>query len=178
MDSINSVKEFMLLFNQPVLKSPTVPSEARVKLRLSLSLEELSELAESAAALRDYKVLLEKKLADVNDKIESGKYEVPNMLGILDALIDMRYVNDGAIHEFGLGDIFNEGFNLVHKSNMSKACSNEKEAEETIEHYKSNNINTYSENHNGKWLVYRLEDKKVLKAKSWKEANCSTLIKL
>lgn len=175
-DSLESVKEFMVTFKQPVLESPTVPSEARIKLRLSLSLEEQSELAREAAALRDYKALLEKKLADVNEEIASGKYEVPNLKGILDALVDMRYVNDGAVHEFGLGNIFNQAFELVQESNMSKVCNSEQEALTTLNHYLTTDIETYIEQHNSKWLVYRAIDSKVLKSINYKEVNFDNLL--
>ena len=176
MDTLENVKEFMLLFKQPVLKSATIPTEARIKLRLSLSLEELSELAESAAALEDYKILLQKKLLDVGEKIISNKYNVPDINGILDALVDMRYVNDGAIHEFGLGNIFNEAFNIVQESNMSKVCNNQEEALKTQEFYLDKGTTTFIQEHNNKFIVYRSGDSKVLKSINYKEANFDNLI--
>lgn len=43
-----------------------------------------------------------------------------DMVACLDALLDLRYVNDGAVHALGLVPFFYEGFRLVHESNMSK----------------------------------------------------------
>lgn len=105
-NTLDKVKEFQKLFNQPVYESYIIPSEDRIKLRLKLCLEELSELAEASASLIDFKKLLELKLEDVNNKIKNKQFIIPNINEILDALIDMRYVNDGTIHEFGLSNIF------------------------------------------------------------------------
>ena len=176
-DSLDKVKEFMVTFKQPVLNEPIVPNKNRIKLRLSLCLEELTELAEASASLAEYEELLEHKLLEVKHKIINGECTKFNTLEVLDALIDMRYVNDGAIHEFGLGNVFNEGFDLVHESNMSKVCNTIEEALATQNHYRSLGIGTYNEKHNNKFVVYRQIDGKVLKSINWKEADYLNLMK-
>ncbi len=43
-----------------------------------------------------------------------------DMVEVLDALCDMRYVADGTALSLGLADVFSEAFEEVHRSNMSK----------------------------------------------------------
>jgi predicted HAD superfamily Cof-like phosphohydrolase len=63
-------------------------------LRLQLMQEELAELARAMA----------------NDDIVEA----------FDALVDLRYVNDGTVLVLGLGNVFMEGFREAQRSNMSK----------------------------------------------------------
>ncbi len=78
----------------------------------------------------------------------------------------------------GLGEKFVELFNEVQRSNMSKACENEIVAQETIEHYKQKDgtESDYKEV-NGKYIVYRNEDNKVLKSVNYSPANLPGIIK-
>ena len=46
-DSLNQVAEFHRTFKHPIESSPTIPSEDRCKLRVSLIAEELKELEEA-----------------------------------------------------------------------------------------------------------------------------------
>ncbi len=149
--SSEMVAEFMNTFKQPVLNNPIIPSEDRCKLRHSLLYEEVKELKEA---------LINKDLK-----------------GVLDALVDLQYVLDGAIHEFGMGKIFADVFKEVHNANMSKTCDSEQEALDTVEKYKTEGVETYHSQHNGRWLVYRTSDNKVLKSINWKEADLSKFIK-
>ena len=105
-EALNSVAEFHETFKHPIEKLPIIPSQQRCKLRVSLLKEELSELE---LAIKD------------NDIVE-----------IADALCDVQYVLSGAILEFGLGDKFKELFDEVQRSNMSKSCKTNEEAEATV----------------------------------------------
>ena len=148
---IGMVKEFHQTFQAPILPTPQIPSTDRCKLRVSLLQEELNELQEAI---------------DNNDIVE-----------IADALADLQYVLSGAILEFGLGERFNDIFNEVQRSNMSKACDNELIAQATVEHYKQKDgtESSYKEV-NGKYIVYRNEDNKVLKSVEYSPANLPGLI--
>lgn len=110
-DSLNQVAEFHETFKHPVLDKPQMPSEERSKLRISLIAEELKELEQA-----------------IKDK---------NLVEVADALCDIQYVLSGAVLEFGLGDKFVELFNEVQRSNMSKACISEEEAQRTVDYYQS-----------------------------------------
>lgn len=154
MDQLNSlqqVAEFHRTFHAPVLDDPQIPSEQRSKLRYALLAEELKEFWEAVEA---------------ND-----------LVGVADALCDLQYVLSGAILEFGLGEKFVELFNEVHRSNMSKACSTEAEAQATVEFYlaKDGTEAAYHED-NGKWLVYRKSDHKTLKSVNYSPADLESIL--
>ena len=149
-DSLNQVAEFHRTFNAPILDTPQIPSKERCELRVSLLQEELNELQQA--------------IAD-NDIVE-----------IADALCDLLYVLSGAVLEFGLGDKFVELFNEVQRSNMSKACSTQQEADETIEFYKEKGQDAYSEVSGDKINVHRTSDNKVLKNKYYSPADLKTIL--
>ena len=149
-DSLNQVAEFHRTFNAPILDTPQIPSKERCELRVSLLQEELNELQQA--------------IAD-NDIVE-----------IADALCDLQYVLSGAVLEFGLGEKFVELFNEVQRSNMSKACSTQQEADETIEFYKEKGQDAYSEVSGDKINVHRTSDDKVLKNKYYSPADLKTIL--
>src|SRR5689334_7021239 len=150
-DSLNLVAEFHNTFKHPVLTNPTIPAEDRCKLRVALLTEELKELE---VAIHE------------NDIVE-----------IADALCDIQYVLSGAILEFGLGEKFNELFNEVQRSNMSKVCKSEEEARLTVEFYmKKDGTECYYKEENGKWLVYRKSDNKTIKSINYSPADLSGII--
>ena len=149
-DSLNQVAEFHKTFNAPILDRPTIPNAERCNLRISLLQEELNELKEA--------------IAD-NDLVE-----------IADALCDLQYVLSGAVLEFGLGDKFVQLFDEVQRSNMSKACANQQEADETIAFYKEKGEDAYSEKSGAKINVHRSADHKVLKNKYYSPADLKTIL--
>jgi predicted HAD superfamily Cof-like phosphohydrolase len=150
-DSLNQVADFHRTFNAPILDTPQIPSEQRCQLRVNLLQEELNELAQ---AIKD------------NDLVE-----------IADALCDIQYVLSGAVLEFGLGDKFVDLFNEVQRSNMSKACSTEEEAQKTLEHYKQKDgTEGYYKQVGDKWVAYRNGDDKVLKSVGYSPANIKGML--
>ena len=149
-DSLNQVAEFHKTFNAPVLETPQIPSKERCELRISLLQEELNELKEA-----------------ISDQ---------NMVEIADALCDLQYVLSGAVLEFGLGEKFPALFNEVQRSNMSKACSNQQEADETIAFYKEKGEEAFSEKSGDKINVHRKSDHKVLKNKYYSPADLKTIL--
>ena len=139
------VAEFQKQFNNPILETPSILKD-RVELRVGLIQEELNELKES---IRN------------NDLVE-----------IADALGDLQYVLSGAILEFGFGECFEEIFNEIHRSNMSKACDTVDIAEKTIKFYKEKDgTESYYEKIRDKYVVYRKKDKKVLKSVNYSSVN-------
>lgn len=149
--ALNSVAEFHSTFRHPIEKSPTIPSPQRCELRVSLIQEELNELKEAIAG--------------------------NNIVEVADALCDLQYVLSGAILEFGLGEKFNALFNEVHRSNMSKACKSQEEAEKTIAHYNTTaNTECYYKQVDDLYLVYRTSDNKTLKSVNYEEARLQQLL--
>ncbi len=149
-DSLNQVAEFHQTFNAPILETPQIPSADRAELRVKLLQEELDELKEAIAN---------------NDLVE-----------VADALCDLQYVLSGAVLEFGLGEKFVELFNEVQRSNMSKACSTQVEADLTIAHYQAKDQDAYSEKSGEKFNVHRKSDDKVLKSINYSPADLKTII--
>lgn len=149
-DPLNQVAEFHKTFNAPILDTPQIPSRERCDLRVSLLQEELNELQEA-----------------INEK---------DLVEIADALCDLQYVLSGAVLEFGLGEKFPALFNEVQRSNMSKACSNQKEADETIAFYKEKGEEAFSEISGNKINVHRKSDHKVLKNKYYSPADLQSIL--
>ena len=109
----------------------------------------------------------------INDEIDLPVNQVEQ----LDALLDLQYVLSGAVHEHGFGEIFDEAFEEVHSSNMSKACTSWQEAMDTITSYRSQNI-PVSLFQNGKlYIIKRDEDAKVLKSIDYKPAQLAQFLK-
>jgi len=107
------------------------------------------------------------------------------MIETLDALADILYVTLGAGVSFGLQ--LDKAFDLVHQSNMSKVCTSEKEAKETISWYKKNYIPgtkklvydtpSYKKSKNGKyWIIYNESSGKRLKSINYKPVKFNSIL--
>jgi predicted HAD superfamily Cof-like phosphohydrolase len=152
MNYIKMVEEFHKTFGAPVLETPQIPSKQRCDLRISLMQEELNEIKEAI---------------ENNDFVE-----------ISDGLCDLMYVLVGSILEFGLKEKFNMLFDEVQRSNMSKACKSQQEAIETLLYYKQKDgTEGRYEEVNGKYIVYRKGDNKVLKSIGYSPASLEDIIK-
>lgn len=92
--TLEQVREFHETYELPVRDAPYLSCAQTNELRINLLAEELEELQD---AIKD------------NDPVE-----------VLDALVDLQYVLDGAFLSFGLHDVKESAFNEVHRSNMSK----------------------------------------------------------
>lgn len=150
--TLTSVAEFHKTFQHPILDQPEIPSDARCKLRVSLIAEELKELEEAI--------------------------EAKDLTEIADALCDIQYVLSGAILEFGLKDKFAELFDEVQRSNMSKACKTQEEAEATIQFYlDKDGTESYYKEVDGLFLVFRKSDDKTLKSIQYSPADLDSILK-
>ena len=150
-NSLNQVAEFHTTFKHPILETPTIPSKQRANLRIALLAEELKELQEAV--------------------------ENDDLVEVADALCDLQYVLAGAIHEFGLGGKFKILFDEVHRSNMSKACKSEEEANATIQHYRTNHqCDAYHKEEDALFLVYRKNDHKTLKSINYSPADLKSML--
>lgn len=149
---IEMVKEFHQTFEHPILQTPAIPDAKRCELRYNLIAEEAKEL----------------KLA----------FENGDLVEVADALADLQYVLSGAILEFGFADKFKEIFEEVHRSNMSKACIDEVEAQMTVSFHENgpNGEPCHYVNRDGKFLVFRTRDMKTMKSVNYSPANIKKLI--
>jgi predicted HAD superfamily Cof-like phosphohydrolase len=151
-ESLSMVAEFHRTFKHPIQPLPIIPDESRCKLRVALIAEELKEFEVA---------ILEK-----------------DIVGVADALADIQYVLSGAILEFGLGEKFKNLFEEVQRSNMSKACDSEQDAQRTVEFYKKKDgTECYYHEEAGKWLVYRQSDNKTIKGINYSPADLEPILK-
>src|SRR6187455_3159609 len=151
-ETLNLVAEFHKTFKHPILEQPAIPDEKRCKLRVALIAEELKEF--EVAILEN------------------------DIVAVADALCDIQYVLSGAILEFGLADKFKELFEEVQRSNMSKACISEEEAQKTVDFYKAKDgTECYYRQEGGKWLVYRKSDNKTIKSINYSPADLEGVLK-
>lgn len=148
--TLTSVAEFHKTFQHPILEEPTIPSQSRCDLRVALIAEELKELQEAI--------------------------ENKDIVEIADALCDIQYVLSGAVLEFGLKDKFNSLFEEVQRSNMSKACQSEEEAQATQAHYLVKGVQSYYKEVDGLFLVFREGDNKTLKSINYSPANLRDIL--
>lgn len=151
-ESLSLVAEFHRTFKHPILESPAIPDEKRCKLRVELIAEELKELEES-----------------IREK---------DIVGVADALCDIQYVLSGAVLEFGLAERFSALFEEVQRSNMSKACLTEAEAQATVDYYrKKDGTECYFRKEGDHWLVYRTADNKTIKSVGYSPADLASILK-
>jgi len=150
-DSLRQVADFHRTFKHPILKEPAIPDDRRCSLRVALLAEELRELE---AAIEDH-----------------------DLVEIADALCDLQYVLSGAILEFGLADKFKALFDEVQRSNMSKACDSEEEAEATVVHYRNErDTECYFRKEGDKYLVFRKSDNKTIKSINYSPADLNRIL--
>lgn len=152
LDSLNQVADFHRTFKAPILENPQIPEPKRAKLRYDLLSEELSEFWEAV--------------------------EQNDLVGVADALCDLQYVLSGAVLEFGLGEKFVSLFNEVQRSNMSKACLTEAEAQATVQYYAAKDgTEAFYELSGDKYLVFRKADHKVLKSINYSPADLEEILR-
>lgn len=145
-NALSDVAKFHQTFDLPVVEAPGIPNAERCALRINLLQEELDELKEAIAQ---------------GDLVEAA-----------DAFCDLQYVLSGAILEFGLASQFKDLFEEVQRSNMSKVCKTQEEADQTLAHYREKD-GTQGEivEKQGEFLVYRKSDRKVLKSIKYSPAD-------
>ena len=136
---VDEVEEFNLLMNKPNNYEPTIPEKKEWQFVYDFVLEELEEYREAC---------------------ERG-----DIVEILDALCDITYVslgNGAMLH--GLKDKIWPAYQEVQASNLSKACSTEEEAKETVSiRSVEQKEPCHYEKCGDKYIVYRSRDKKVMK---------------
>ena len=138
---VSEVEEFNKTFGKTNNYEPTIPDEKEWRFVYDFILEELQEYKEAC---------------------ERG-----DIVEILDALCDIAYVSIGngtMLH--GLKSKIWPAYQEVQASNLSKACSSEEEAMETVRvRAKEQGEECYFEKlEDGRYIVYRKRDKKVMKS--------------
>lgn len=137
---VSEVEEFNNTFGKPNNYEPTIPEEKEWKFVYDFILEELEEYREAC---------------------ERG-----DIVEVLDALCDIAYVSLGnGVMLHGLKDKIWPAYQEVQASNLSKSCSTEKEAVETVTlRSKEQAEPCHYEQVEDRFVVYRTRDRKVMKS--------------
>ncbi|KAL0225314.1 hypothetical protein RCL1_003226 [Eukaryota sp. TZLM3-RCL] len=148
------IKEFHAAFNHPLSETPNpalLSDEKLMKLRVDLISEELSEF-QDAIKNRDF--------------VEAA-----------DAIGDLLYVVYGAAACFGFDA--DKVFREIHRSNMTKLCTSEQEAIETVNFYHETTTRKvgYSKSSlPGYWVVFDEQSGKILKSKCYTPPDLAPLL--
>lgn len=114
---------------------------------------------------------IQEELDELKTAAENG-----DIVEVLDAILDITYVclGNGAM-SFGLKDKIMAGYAEVQRSNLSKICKTEEEAQETVilRSEQQGRPCHYKKVGDG-YVVYR-DDDKVMKNKYWSEPNLKYL---
>jgi hypothetical protein len=136
---VSEVEEFNAVMGKPNNYDPVIPDEKEWMFVYNFILEELEEY---------------KHACETGDIVE-----------VLDALCDITYVslgNGGCLH--GLKDKVWPAYQEVQASNLSKACTSEEEAQETVRVRSAEQEEPCHYEQVGKYfIVYRTRDRKVMK---------------
>lgn len=136
---VSEVEEFNAVMGKPNNYNPVIPNEKEWMFVYNFILEELEEYKHAC--------------------------ETNNIVEVLDALCDITYVslgNGAMLH--GLKDKVWPAYQEVQASNLSKACSSEEEAQETVRVRSAEQKEPCHYEQVGKYyIVYRTRDRKVMK---------------
>ena len=138
---VDEVETFNATFGKPNNYEPTIPEKKEWQFVYDFILEELEEYREAC---------------------ERG-----DIVEILDALCDITYVSLGnGVMLHGLKNKIWPAYLEVQASNMSKACTSEEEAMETVSKRSEEQGEAchFKKIEEGRFIVYRTRDKKVMKS--------------
>lgn len=174
---IETVREFHEVFNHPINEvNQEIPLNVR-QLRVKLIFEELQELSVASDVTETFLSLCQEVINKKENIIDGDNV---NKVEELDALCDLQYVLSGGIISLGHSQNFDKAFENVHDSNMSKMCSNMKEALDTIQFYVSEKGETESNMQikpkGTKYIVSRVSDNKILKNVYYKKTNLNPYV--
>ena len=159
----DKVKEFHLAMNQVVNDKPTILDDKTIKLRLNLLQEELNELATA------YGYYWVDGIGWHNPNFDT----MVDQVEVFDTLLDLQYVLSGSIVSMGFSEIFDEGFDEVHRSNMSKTCDTKEQA---LKEQVDSMWETKIEENNGRFILQRQDDNKTIKPSTYSPANLASII--
>jgi predicted HAD superfamily Cof-like phosphohydrolase len=160
MTGIQKIKLWREIFDLPNRKTPQVTTEKEAVLAYNLIKEELLEL--NTAIYPD------------SDPESDWFFYKPNLAEIADAIGDLYFVVTQAAMIHGLDPEML--IDRVYKSNMSKLCHTEQEAVDSVKAYTEKEISTYyTQLPDGKFIIKRTVDNKVLKGINFFEPDWSDL---
>jgi predicted HAD superfamily Cof-like phosphohydrolase len=181
-DSVALVREFEVACGATLPAEPTQPPVEKLKLRLSLELEELYEKAQAMGLEGTFQeMLLGKSQALIGwaGKNCPGKdTNIYDPVALLDACCDQRYVQDGTVLTCGLQDVFYPAFAEVQRSNMSKFPTEWDEAVDSVDKYRQEGIavSITSGAYEKPYVLKRIADGKILKSINYSKADLTQFL--
>ena len=157
MSNYNKIVEFHKAFgliHNDCHEQSSLDNDALVKLRLGLIEEEFCELKDA---------IKERDFTEVRD-----------------AIADLLYVTYGTASSFGINA--DDDFDVIHKSNMTKLCKTEEEAQETVQWYKENKLCVYDtpkyrmSDDKIHWVVFNESSGKILKSINYQEVKFESFV--
>jgi len=164
---VSEVEEFNTIMGKPNNYNPVIPDEKEWMFVYNFILEELEEYKHACeTGIPDekewmfvYNFILE-ELEEYKHACETG-----DIVEVLDALCDITYVslgNGAMLH--GLKNKIWPAYQEVQASNLSKACSSEEEAQDTVRvRSEEQKTECHYEKVGEYYIVYRTHDRKVMK---------------
>ena len=152
MSSLEQVAEFHLTFNHPIATRPQIPDSATAAFRIAFMREELNGL--------------EKAIKD-GDIVEMA-----------DGFCDLQYVLNGFILNAGMQDYMDDMNDEVHRSNMSKACTDIDDAVATANEHAETWGDIDIEEIGEYFVVKRQGDGKVVKAITYSKPDLKSILEL
>lgn len=139
--SLEQVEQFNTVFGHSVNHVPQFPTQQEHEMRMAFLREEIKELDEA--------------------------YQERDLAKYADAIVDTKYVLNGLVIESGMQHVLQPMFDEVHKANMSKACKSKENADDVVESLRVLGTEAHKVFRSGAYVVYRTEDKKVMKPLSF-----------
>lgn len=174
---IESVKEFHENFNHPINNYKHDIDIKLRQLRINLLFEELRELVVASDVQATFFNLcndvVQSELGNVSISKDGNSV---NKKEEIDGLCDIQVILSGTILCLGYQDIFDKSFDEVHRSNMSKMCSNLEEVDLTKQFYLEKGVESYHVEKGDKYIVLRTQDNKILKNVNYSEANLNQFL--
>lgn len=145
------VKKWAEDFNLPNPEGFNLPDKKRAEVSINLVKEELDEVIKA--------------------------YEEGDEVAYFDGLIDLPWVVFRLMQESGISyDMMKEGFDEVYRSNDSKACKDLIETNNTILHYRKQEVECNHKYKNDKYYIHRKSDDKLLKSINYSPANLKPIV--
>lgn len=158
MQSIKLVKEFQAAFSNPVSVDPTPHIPGSV---LQYGCD-----------------VINNEVNNLWDAADSG-----TIADFANALGNIQYMLDGLFLVAGLENKKDDIIEEIHRSNMSKLCTTEEEAQNTIDQIKNNTNNTFASQmeyyyakENEYWKVYRSVDNELVNSMNYAKPNINKII--
>ena len=147
---LKDVKDFSEVFGKLVNEKPVMVGDGDFKFVYEFIQEELEELKDA--------------------------HEAGDLVGVADAFADIQYVLNAGILAYGLQDAFQELFDEVQASNMSKSCKTPEEATQTVIERTKSHGECHIEQQGDLYIVYRTRDRKVMKSINYFKPNLTPII--